>query len=60
MNKAAGEVVGASQSGKEQAESEIETIDFSKMSYTQAKKIEMDAQVCQTFSFGAKYFLVQG
>ena len=42
MNKAAGEVVGASQSGAEEADVQI---DFTKMSYTQAKKIEMDTQV---------------
>ena len=42
VNKAAGEVVGASQSGAEEADVQI---DFTKMSYTQAKKIEMDTQV---------------
>ena len=49
VNKSAGEVVGASQAGKENIEA-LETIDFTKMSYTQAKKIEMDTQV-------RKYFL---
>ena len=44
VNKSAGEVVGASQAGKENIEA-LETIDFTKMSYTQAKKIEMDTQV---------------
>lgn len=46
VNKSAGEVVGASQAGKENIEA-LETIDFTKMSYTQAKKIEMDTQVIQ-------------
>ena len=44
VNRAAGEVVGASQSGQERHEQEIE-IDFGAMSYTQAKKLEMDTQV---------------
>ena len=47
--KSAGEVVGASQAGKENIDA-LETIDFTKMSYTQAKKIEMDTQVkCNSF-----------
>ena len=48
VNKSAGEVVGASQAGKENIEA-LETIDFTKMSYTQAKKIEMDTQVRKSF-----------
>ena len=48
VNKSAGEVVGASQAGKENIEA-LETIDFTKMSYTQAKKIEMDTQVRTSF-----------
>lgn len=46
VNKAAGQVVGASQSGKTSTEkSSTENVDFSKLSYTQAKKVEMDTQV---------------
>ena len=54
MNKAAGEVVGASQSGAEEADVQI---DFTKMSYTQAKKIEMDTQV-RTFENYVIMFLI--
>jgi TolA-binding protein len=46
VNQAAGEVVGASQAGKdENSGKNLEFIDFTKMSYTQAKKVEMDTQV---------------
>lgn len=46
VNKAAGKVVGASQSGKTSTEkSATDNVDFSKLSYTQAKKVEMDTQV---------------
>ena len=47
VNKSAGEVVGASQAGKENIEA-LETIDFTKMSYTQAKKIEEVPYLKQT------------
>ena len=51
VNKSAGEVVGASQAGKENIDA-LETIDFTKMSYTQTKKIEMDTQVkCNSFLY---------
>ena len=54
VNKSAGEVVGASQAGKENIDA-LETIDFTKMSYTQAKKIEMDTQVkCNSFFVDSK------
>lgn len=44
VNLAVGKVVGASQTGKE-SQNVSEEIDFSKMTYTQAKKLEMDTQV---------------
>ena len=44
VNNSVGEVVGASQAGKDCSEA-TEVIDFSSMSYTQAKKLEMDTQV---------------
>jgi len=56
VNKSAGEVVGASQAGKENIEA-LETIDFTKMSYTQAKKVEMDTQVIISHKF-AFYSLI--
>ena len=58
VNKSAGEVVGASQAGKENIEA-LETIDFTKMSYTQAKKIEMDTQV-RTYFLRFYFTLCQG
>ena len=47
---AVGKVVGASQTGKE-SQNISEEIEFSKMTYTQAKKLEMDTQVGFTLCF---------
>ena len=51
VNVAAGKVVGASQTGKESQKESLQEIDFSAMSYTQAKKIEMDTQVTNNRKF---------